>query len=267
MTDIITNIDNIDNNENEEDKENEIQGLDDYMQELDNDNDDEDNDREDEDDDSNLELATTGSTKSQDPSILTDLKETKISDDVRQKAYEIYCKMQCRPYRARRRQMLTFYCIYNAYKELGISKNPNELITLVGLDKKYITQAFALFNNNNINYKLPDEFEQEVTPNTFIDQYFYLTKLDKEYHLNPIHILTNDILTRDPSLLDKFPQEVALAILIYYMKFNKVKYDIKDYSNLLNKSPATLTNLCTKITRIYRPKNEPKGNGKGKKTN
>lgn len=189
--------------------------------------------------------------KISDKSILPDLNNIEITDDIKQKSLEIFQKMGSPSRRGNRRKLLIFDCIYHAYKELGYNKNPIEISTLLGLDKNKITKALSMYGAIHTKYQISEEIEERVTPITFIYQYFNLTGLN-DNNIIPLIQLTEEILQKDSKLYDDhFPQEVAVAIIMYYMTINGIKYNINKFLEIINKSQNTLTNIYNKVAKAH----------------
>src|SRR5258708_17857264 len=79
-------------------------------------------------------------------SIIADLEKYQFNDDIKLRSNLIYNKMKHSARRANKRQFLLFFCVYNAYKELGINVNPAELGRMFGLTQGQVQKTDSIFS-------------------------------------------------------------------------------------------------------------------------
>ena len=180
--------------------------------------------------------------KSSEKSIMTDLSDFDLTDDIKIKADEIFRSMKIPTRRGRRRRKVVFYCVFQAYKETGLPKDPKELALKMGIDPNEISKAFSMCSETETGYR-PEP--RKSTPLEFIPIYYPFTGLTDD-GMSKVRALTREILEKDSDLSDQFPQTVAAAILIYYMNINGVQYD-KTFAQKVGKSDVTLTTMAKRV--------------------
>ena len=170
-----------------------------------------------------------------------ELSQFSLGDAVMTRADEIFQEMGQQTFRKNRRQLIIYYCIYQAYHDLGEIIAPDEIGKAMGFNRSQITQAI------NMGFKLrrPEHRTKvsQIKPDQLIERYFPLTKLT-DSHLIAIQQLAQRMIKNSSSLLEHFPQDVSVAIIMYYLTINGVEFDQKDYYAAVNKTKAS-------IDRIY----------------
>lgn len=176
--------------------------------------------------------------------IRPDLDELKFEEDVIIIAEEIYKQLGTPTKRNQKRRMLLLFCIYNAYLQLGIQKDPKDLALIVGLPKNKVLQSLKMFR-----LLVPVKTER-LHPSIFLDEYFKMSGLTQD-SLPEVKNWMNRILEKDPSLIITVqPQRLAGVVLMYYMKTNGIDYDIRDYEERLNIKENSIKKLNKQIIAI-----------------
>ena len=183
-------------------------------------------------------------------SIYNEMESYNIPDIVKRKADEIYQNIRneaekkggnlCK--RSGQRDKLKYYCLYEAYEQLGIIIDPRSLAIIVGLKHGKMSSAIS-------EYTPPGTKRKPKTPIDFISVYHQLFNLPIGVE-NDIKNLTNRIVDKEPSLLEEpLPQNIAIAIISYYMKtrFNGFKINLNSEIGI---SEMTISNLQKRIERI-----------------
>ncbi|AYV86157.1 MAG: TFIIB transcription initiation factor [Solumvirus sp.] len=177
-------------------------------------------------------------------SILPDMVNMKFPEDIKIKANNIYLAMTKPTRRSEKRKMMIFYCIYNAYKEIGIPEDPRNIASTIGIKPTLITKATSLFSNSQTGYEPPNKFHR---PNE------YLSKICEELgiseqRLPEIDDLTNRVLDNDPGLLEEKPQKLAAAIINYWLACSGITLDKETKMKSAKQSIATIDTLIKKIS-------------------
>lgn len=171
--------------------------------------------------------------------MLSELVNYNINDDIKNRANDIYTKMNTGIHRGMKRKKLIFYCLYHAYKQFGIIEDPKNIARIIGLPEKDICKALSMFCGK-VNEKL------YLTPYDYIRKFHEELKLQQET-LDLILIIAEEIFKIDPSLLDEYPQSVAGAIILYYLNINGIAIDKKDFSKMIGKSIVSINKLLKRV--------------------
>lgn len=185
--------------------------------------------------------------KSDTKSIYGDLSKSNISEDVKLLADDIYRRLNLNTKRGRQRKKLMFYCVIKAYRELGIVCDPKIVAKEVGINMNEINKAINMGNeysrisgsDNGVYHK----------PQDFIPDYCKQLMLPDECK-EEILKLTSEIINKQPSILENYPQVLAAAIILYYLTTHGVKIDIDEFSKIFLRSPVTIQKLVKVIADI-----------------
>ena len=180
-------------------------------------------------------------------SLLNDLSKLQISDQIKNEAESIYQSLHKDTKRKTNRKRQIFYCLYRAYHDSGEVKEPTEIAKIVGLKSSEINAAFALFSQIQTGY--PNPIVQR-TPQDFVPGILQSVGVDLEDR-SALMELFDEILQKDPSLLEEFPQAVAGAIIFYYLEINGVPISKKDVAKSVNRSEMTLQKVYKKIVAVH----------------
>lgn len=186
-------------------------------------------------------------TKTKIPSIRLDLEKLNIEVDIRNKAEEIYCLINSPVRREKKRLMMIFFCIYYAYQELGIQKDPNDIAFIIGLRKKHISEALKIFGKTDYGQNF---VFKKIEPESFIENYFEITNLSQK-HINEVKDIMFRILVKDPKLKSEIqPQRFAVAVIIYFLTCNGISFNLSEFESKLGISFNTINNVIKIITKI-----------------
>jgi len=180
-------------------------------------------------------------------SLMNDFNGLRFSNEIKQKANEIYMKMRCPTKRSKKRKLLIFYCIYCAHEEMGIVKNPYEIAYQVGIPISEIPKAMTLFSCINTGYNPPDI---KKSPMHYLPDYCRRLGFDDNTKEMIIEMI-NKIIEKDKTLLDEAPQKFLAGVLKSFMTFNGIEYNKEYFSMLFVYSDVTLNNITKKIINIY----------------
>lgn len=179
-------------------------------------------------------------------SILHDLEPLTFSEDIRNEAERIFQQLEIKTKRSKRRKKLLFYCVFNAYKSLGQSRDPKTVAEEIGMSPNEMTKALSMCSECQTGYRPPSVFH---SPLQFLPEYYAQTNLDpSDYSM--IDTFAKNILAKDPDLLQHYPQVVAAGILLYYTTINGITVDKKKFSELVRRSEMTINKMFKRISNL-----------------
>ena len=183
--------------------------------------------------------------KTADRSISKDLEDVPLPEEFKAKANEIFSRSSVPTRRSKRRQMMIFYCLILAYKDLNEIEFPELIAKAVGLGPEDMSKSLAMeehFPNHDIS-------SIKYTPQDFIPR--CITIINNELFIRipckDVMLLANRVIDIDKSLLEVAPQKVALGIVLYYMRTRGVSYSEEKISDIFCKSITTLQTLIDNI--------------------
>lgn len=184
--------------------------------------------------------------KSNDRSILKDMENIAIPDEIKIKAEEIFSKLNSATKRGNRRKQLVFFCIYNAYNELQYPQDPKQIAVLVGIKNSEMTKALSMFSEAQTGYKPPSV---QVTALDLLPQYCVSLGL-RDDAISDVLNFAKKILQIDPELNETFPQKVAAGILLYYATINGITVNKKEYAIMIQLSEVTINSMYKQVARL-----------------
>ena len=170
-----------------------------------------------------------------------------IDSNIKNKAIQISEQLCFNSARSKKKSLLDFFCLYEAYKELNIQKDPFYIAELVGLESKYVKKALTLFSETQTKYH---STYNVVSPLDLIDDYSERLKFDI-YKQSDIKKFAKDIIKRDKRLLDEMPRKVVSSILKLYMVINGIIYNKNDFEKAVGFSETTLNCIYKRIGNLY----------------
>lgn len=183
--------------------------------------------------------------------IRSDLEKINLPSNIINLADTIYQNMDVGTKRGKRRKMLVFFCAFTAYNQENIPVDPTWLCSICGIDRSDISKALSMCSPVYTNTDTPIV---RYGPKDFIPTYFeklkeWLTFSNEA--LNEIYEMTDEIMSKKPSLNDEKPQTVAAAILVYYMKNNGYVIDKENYNTIFRRSDMTINKIKKKVIEAY----------------
>ncbi len=156
--------------------------------------------------------------------ILTDLANFPFSDDIKHRADVIYNAMGSPTKRIKSRQMLLFFCVYSAHKELGISADPIKLGKYFGLTPGEVQKTNSMFSPLQTGYRVQDKFYSplELVPDICRD-----IGISEETILD-ILASSKETLERNPQLYQSSPQTIAAGLVSYYITTRGIQIANRD---------------------------------------
>jgi transcription initiation factor TFIIIB Brf1 subunit/transcription initiation factor TFIIB len=180
-------------------------------------------------------------------SIRDDLRPIDVSDHIKQKANEIYNRLQCTTKRGKRRKLLIFYCLLNAHAECHIPVDPKNLSAKVGIKPGDITRSLSMFSEAQTGYKPQIT---KVTPLEIIPEYCKVFNFDDD-SIDQVMELAQEILDKNPGFMEKKPQNVAVGIIVYFSTINGITFCKKDLSKILNLSEVTINSIYKEVSSVH----------------
>lgn len=178
---------------------------------------------------------------------MKELNQLQFPEHIKIEAFNIYKLMKLNIKRKTNRIGLKFFCIYNAYRNYNQIKDPNQLCKSMGLDPSDLSRVFKLFSYQNTGYKMK---EIEISPLNYISEYYENTGLRME-DIDGTLNFAKEILSKDQSLEDEYPQEIAAGIIMYYMvKIHGINPSDKFYEHL-NRNETKMMRIMNKIGSVY----------------
>lgn len=180
-------------------------------------------------------------------SILPDMKDIHVPEDVKVRANEIYNKLAISTKRGTRRVQMIFFCIYMAYRELGHPQDPHQLSSVLGLTKSEVNKTFSMFSEVQTGYR-PDTKEVNVVD--LLPTLCRLIGFEKS-EIDSCVKVGIEIMEKESDLNESFPQKVAAGILQYYLTINGVQIDKKRYAQKIGLSQGMIQNMCSKVASVH----------------
>jgi len=141
-----------------------------------------------------------------------------VPDEVRVEANSIYNnELGRRIKKIKKLALLKFYCIYNAYKSLGITIVPQTLANDMKMDNKIVNKANTIFSELETGYSPPDH---DPSPIDFLPDYAEFLKIDPETLTEFIIPYADNFLKNNTCFLQDHPHVVAAGIIKWYCTMN-----------------------------------------------
>jgi len=187
--------------------------------------------------------------KNPEKSIRGFLEDLQIPDDVKDQAELIYTKLHISQRKRKKRLLVVYYCLYNAYKVLGLSYVPNLLADMVGIDRKDISKAISSCFPLQSGY-YPPQVQRSACD--FIPQCIEVLNLDLML-ADEVVDLYNQVMKSDRSrlLTEKPPQSVAAGMIMYFSSTRGFSIDREQFSRLVGVSEFTLDTITKLIIHVH----------------
>lgn len=159
------------------------------------------------------------------PSIEPDLNKLDIDERIKNRALEIHkiiMVAQGYPiYRDPNRTKLIFFCLYQAYQDLGDKLTPYAVADMVGMARNLISNAKSMCSEVQTGYK------QKLIFVTALDRLPYLCeKMNLSVSaLNDMKPICENFINSYKEIDNENPCHVAGAIIKLYMNLNGIVYD------------------------------------------
>ena len=193
--------------------------------------------------------------------ILGDMNNIPIPDFIKQGANEIYHNLSAGIKRNRQRKLMIYFCISKSYEYYKIPYLPSVIAAHVGIKMTEIHKS-----NNMFNKLLKISIDIEFMPKDYIPLLLSYIQLTED-HTQYIIKICQYVLSKDRSLMDEYPQDIAGAVILYYLdlidvqlenqsnlvykKVSGVSVNEQLYSTILGKSAERLKTLKNEICQVY----------------
>uniref|UniRef100_A0A6C0BMB4 Transcription factor TFIIB cyclin-like domain-containing protein n=1 Tax=viral metagenome TaxID=1070528 RepID=A0A6C0BMB4_9ZZZZ len=187
--------------------------------------------------------------KNPEKSIRSFLEDLQLPDDVKNEAESIYSRLHISQRKRKKRLLVVYYCLYNAYKVLGLSYVPNLLADMVGIDRKDISKAISSCFPLQSGYYPP---QVQRNPRDFIPQCIEVLNLDLML-ADEVIDLYNQVMKSEKSrlLAEKAPQSVAAGMIMYFSSTRGFIVDKEQFSKLIGVSEFTLDTITKLIIHVH----------------
>lgn len=165
-----------------------------------------------------------------------DIDELPIPDEVKNEALKISEKVGKETKRGKQRRFAVWFLVYNAYRTLGIPIDAYYIANMVGVPKSDIKKAYNVYSPVDTGYTPPLIF---TTPQDLIPTYCKQLNFDPDTIPHVIEI-ADQIINKEPVLLEKPPRNVAAGIIFLYMEIY---------------FPGGSNNSTTRATKLSRAQN------------
>ena len=191
--------------------------------------------------------------KTEEKSIIKDVKQMRFSDKIVTQANELYQQVtKGKIYRGNSRKAIVFACIFHAYKLQGNPQSCEQLIKIFNLDKKIGLKGLKHVNlNAPKNSKIRTTY---ITPENLI--YETMNKFNAtDSQKQEVVELYNKIKNKSSILNRSRPQSVASGLIRYYILANDKGITMKDFMSKVNLSELTINRIVKEISRILETPN------------
>ena len=187
-----------------------------------------------------------GKKNTRDESFIKELNELCFEEEIKSEAFNIYKSMKLNIKRKDNRLGLKFFCIYNAYRNHGVTKDPNKIAQQVGLNNYNLTKIMKMFSFEQTGYRVK---EININPIGYINDYYQQSGFRMD-EIQNLYTFANFILEKN-KLSEEYPQRVAAALIIYYIsKIHNEKLPIK-FFQYLGRDENNYHDIVNRIGSIY----------------
>lgn len=187
------------------------------------------------------------SSKNKGRSILKDLEEHPLPEEIKRTAEIIFQSMKVGIRRKRHRKKLLWYCVYQAHKELNITVVAEHLARMFGLENKDMAKAGNMFSKLQTGYEPPTNI---TIPEDLITRYCGALGLSEDCCEAIVTIIKN-VKQHESFDRELSPQIIAGAAIKYYMFYSGIKLaNPKELYKIIGKSEVTIGPIYKKIMEI-----------------
>jgi transcription initiation factor TFIIIB Brf1 subunit/transcription initiation factor TFIIB len=187
--------------------------------------------------------------KNDDKNIFKDIEGYDFSRDICVETNANYLdvtKNQIR--RGNYRKAIIFACVFNAYKNQGYPKDPEELKEKFGLTKKEASRGLTFYNLNKTDKKRAPIY---ISPVSFIPRIMQKFKAN-DHHISCVTELYNKIHNRSKLLNRSNPQSVISGLVYYYFRLIGGNIICSKFSKMVKLSDITISRISKNISEILK---------------
>lgn len=180
--------------------------------------------------------------------IIHELDEYPLPIEIKARCNEIYNKMTLiHTKRGNKRKQMLYFLIYTSYRELGDPMPPETIANLVGLNRNKIKEANRNFGPIHSGYK------SEITEISIVSLIPNICKnlgFDNDRVEDCVN-MAKEMVDKKPSLEEEDIQKVASAMVQYYLIFNGISFDKKEFSRISNVSSTSLNTMVNMVGKLH----------------
>jgi len=184
--------------------------------------------------------------KTRDDLFIRELNELPYPLEIRTEAFNVYKSMIKIIKRKKNRTALKFFCVYNAFRNLNKIQDPNQLAKTFNVNPSEISKVFKMFSFENTGYRMKNV---EISPLDYIRDYYAATDFRIDEVIGVVDF-AKVILSKD-SFDEEYPQDVAAAIICYYLSKLYNVIPSKKFIEFVGRSETNVNKLVDKIGSIY----------------
>lgn len=175
---------------------------------------------------------------------IKDLSKYRIPPCIKDKANELARRLKLDKRKGKRKKILLYFLIKSAYAEKGWICDPKVIESELELTKREVNCANSTYNEAQIGYAPP------IVSNfygNFIPYYLYQLGIEDSGIISQQIIdYSKKLITGD--LEQKFPHDLALAVILYYLQLHGYKTK-KDIIPSLKRSPSIINNIIKNLEK------------------
>jgi hypothetical protein len=186
--------------------------------------------------------------------IVKEISSTNESEEIKKKAIEIFRQMKLTIANIKGKPNWTkckFACIYYAHEELNQPIDPKNLAVNIGTNPKNIKEALSAFSEVETGYC---PVKRQTSPTELVPSLLKTLGIingyeDAQRFCDKI-LEKNDILVHNyfyDDLRDLFPQNVAAAVLLYYLEIHGNIINVQTYPTIVARKKATIGSIYRKV--------------------
>ncbi len=181
--------------------------------------------------------------------IREELKNYNFPDDISELANSIYSDSTNCTTRGNQRKLIIFRCIEEAYRQKNIAKPPISIAEQMGTNYKELIKKRG---RRARGYKMIQTSNAHYTPIDFIKEFSNFMELN-DRDIEEIKVLTKEITEKNSDILERYPQVVAGAIIIYYINYKGYieAIPLSEFSKKIGYCKATLVKTSKEIADIH----------------
>ena len=180
--------------------------------------------------------------------IISEMTGLAFSDEIKLYANNVFHRLGCPVKRARRRNLMIFYCIYKAHIENGITVTPSQIATLCNIYPSEVQTAISMFSRDDRSTSQSQI--KFVNPLDLIPEYCNNLGISEETTKLMI-TFGQTIINKSPKIVDEtYPQIVAASVMQYYFKTNGIVVSEASFSKVVGRSIPALKATYLKISEI-----------------
>jgi len=188
--------------------------------------------------------------KSDERSINKDVENMGFSESIVSNANTIYVQVtNGQIFRGDSRKAVVFACIYHAYKIVGMSQTPKNLMETFGIDKKNSLKGLKIVNVNTPKDSPIHSMSITAIHHIYdVMNKFSATTTQKDEVIK----LYSDTKNKSSKLNRARPQSVSASLIYYWILVNKIDISLKKFAQKVSLSELTINKNIKEIAKIMK---------------